>query len=84
MIQEIYSREKINKEREKGTLSLKETHGGLRDIEAIALILKAYLADNLSISESFFEQIKPNFHPIADQLDTLTESLYFLRTIRNL
>jgi len=84
MITEIYSREKKNKEREKGTISLKETHGGLRDIEAIALMLKAYLADNLSISESFFENIKSKFHPIADQLDILTESLYFLRTIRNL
>ena len=84
MITEIYNREKINKERSVGTISLKETRGGLRDIEAIALILKAFLSDETSLSETYFEEIRPQFPNISEQLDTLTESIYFLRTIRNL
>lgn len=84
MIDEIYTREKINKERSEGTVSLKEVRGGLRDIEAIALILKAYQGHKVGLSEAYFEEIKPNFNKISNELDVLTESLYFLRTIRNL
>jgi hypothetical protein len=84
MIKEIKNREKINKERAKGTISLKETRGGLRDIEAIALVLKAFQSDTGALSETYFEEVKPKFEKISDQLDTLSESIYFLRTIRNL
>ena len=84
MIDEIYMREKINKERFEGIVSLKEIRGGLRDIEAIALILKAYQSHNVGLSEMYFEEIKPNFNKISSELGVLTESLYFLRTIRNL
>lgn len=84
MITEIKNREKINTERSKGTISLKETRGGLRDIEAIALVLKAFRSDTRALSETYFEEIKPKFPKIAEQLDTLSESIYFLRTIRNL
>ncbi len=84
MLEEISNREKINKERSEGTISLKETRGGLRDIEAVALVLKASLSDTSALSETYFEEIKPQFPKIALQLDILTESIYFLRTIRNL
>jgi hypothetical protein len=84
MIEEIYTREKINKERTEGTIGLKEARGGLRDIEAMALILKAYQGHKVGLSETYFEEVKPAFHKISSELDVLTESLYFLRTIRNL
>ncbi len=67
-----------------GTCSLKETRGGLRDIEAIALMLKAEFRSHNPISEDFFIQFRQELPKLAASLNDLTESLIFLRTVRNL
>ena len=84
MIQEIRNREKLYREKEAGVINLKEAPGGLRDIEAIALMLKAQTKINAPLSETYFEIVKPGFSVISGELDILSESVYLLRTIRNL
>ena len=49
--QNVYNEEEV--------CNLKETRGGLRDIEAIALMLKAYFCITAPISHLFFREIKP-------------------------
>ena len=65
-------------------LNLKEAPGGLRDIEAVALMLKAILNIYKPFSQDFFQEIKEELPVIADHLETLSVSLYYLRTIRDL
>ncbi len=84
MITEINSRQNTVKKCDNETCNLKETKGGLRDIEAIALMLKAYFGIGTPLSHNFFRQIKPKLPDISTELDIISESLYFLRTIRNL
>jgi len=84
MITEINSRQSTAKKCDNETCNLKETKGGLRDIEAIALILKAYFGISTLLSHNFFRKIKPKLPHINTELDMISESLYFLRTIRNL
>ncbi len=84
MIREIYNRQKVDESCNNGHCSLKEARGGLRDIEAIALMLKAYLASEVSLSELFFDQILHKVPAIKRDLLTLGESIRFLRTVRNL
>jgi len=84
MINEIYHRQHTFSGWVNGTCSLKETRGGLRDIEAIALMLKAELGSTSSISEEFFTQITAHLPAFEQPLQELTRALVFLRTIRNL
>jgi hypothetical protein len=84
MITEINSRQSITKNCDNETCNLKETKGGLRDIEAVALMLKAYFGIGTPLSHNFFRKIKPKLLIINNELDIISESLYFLRTIRNL
>ena len=84
MITEINSRQKSVKKCNNDTCNLKETKGGLRDIEAVALMLKAYFGISTPLSHNFFRQIKPKLPDLNSVLDIISESLYFLRTIRNL
>lgn len=69
---------------EEDVCNLKETRGGLRDIEAVALMLKAYLGIFAPITHLFFREIKPQMPDIADSLERIADSVLFLRTIRNL
>jgi len=64
--------------------NIKENRGGLRDIEAISLMIKCYLNILEPLTSSFLIQIKTNLPDIAKELDIISDSLYFLRTIRNL
>ena len=84
MITEVNSRQSIVKKCDNDTCNLKETKGGLRDIEAVALMLKAYFGISTPLSHNFFRQLKPKLPEINTELDIISESLYFLRTIRNL
>jgi hypothetical protein len=84
MINEVYNRQDILEHMKDKLCSLKEDKGGLRDIEAIALMLKAYLEITTPLSENFFEEIKPKITDIENELETISKSMYFLRTVRNL
>lgn len=64
--------------------NLKETIGGLRDIEAIALLIKTFLNSSESITLEFFIDKKDSLPEIAEDLQVLYSATYFLRTVRNL
>jgi hypothetical protein len=84
MIKEIRSRQGAMGDCSTDTCNLKETRGGLRDIEAVALIMKAWLGIHAPISQDFFPEIRDQVPEIADHLDILNRSRYYLRTIRDL
>ena len=73
--QNIYIRDRCN---------LKETRGGLRDIEAVTLILKAYLERTTHNNTSFFQKAKKALPVLESDFDILIESISFLRTVRDL
>ena len=84
MIGEIRNRQDVVEDCRTETCNLKETIGGLRDIEAVALMLKAWLGIHAPISQDFFHEIHPQVPDVADDLDTLNRSRYYLRTVRDL
>ena len=84
MITEVISRQSVITSCDDETCNLKETKGGLRDIEAVALMLKAYFGISTPLSHRFFKKTKSKMPEISNEFDIITESLYFLRTIRNL
>jgi len=84
MITEIESRQSTEDNCDNETCNIKEAKGGLRDMEAVALMLKAYFGIGTPLSHNFFKKIKPKLTSINNELDIISESLYFLRTIRNL
>jgi hypothetical protein len=84
MILEIQSRQQSVAECNETTCNIKETRGGLRDIEAIALILKAYLGIMDPIVKDFFKEIKIYLPDLSKQIDSLNDSIYVLRTFRDL
>ncbi len=84
MFREICNRQEQYSSRESEALNLKEAPGGLRDIEAVALMLKAALNIYEPFSQDFFQEKKEELPAIADHLETLSVSLYYLRTIRDL
>jgi len=84
MIHEVRNRHLTSENCRNDQCNIKEMPGGLRDIEAIALILKAYLGIGTPLSHNFFKHIRSKFPEIKPQLDILSKSEYFLRTIRNL
>ena len=84
MINEIRSRQDLNERCVSESCNLKETSGGLRDIEAAALMLKAYLDIHEPFSQDFFQEIGAEVPEISEELDILSSSLYYLRTIRDL
>jgi len=84
MTREIQSRW-ADMEQSPGTShNIKEVRGGLRDIEAIALMIKAQLKITDPISVKFFEEMKTRLPAISTELDVLSQALYFLRSLRNL
>jgi len=84
MINEIRSRQQSTGDCGENTCNIKETTGGLRDIEAIALILKAYLGIMDPIVKDFFKEIKIYLPDLSKEIDTLNHSIYILRTFRDL
>ena len=84
MIGEIRSRQAAMGTCDPATCNLKETQGGLRDIEAVALILKAWLRIHAPISQDFFPEIREQVPDLTADLDILHRSRYYLRTIRDL
>jgi hypothetical protein len=84
MIMEMQNRHALIGDCRSGTCNIKETKGGLRDIEAVALMLKAYLKLNKPLTSNFFHMVKAKFPDISQDLDNLSAAVYMLRTIRNL
>jgi len=84
MIREIKSRQQSIGNCEEESCNIKETKGGLRDIEAVALILKAYLGITDPIVKDFFREIKIYLPELAAEIENLNQCLYILRTFRDL
>ena len=84
MVDEIRSRQSTMQECDGETCNIKETKGGLRDIEAIALLLKAYLGVTDPILKEFFKEIKIFLPDLNSEIEVLSQSLYNLRTFRDL
>ena len=56
----------------------------MRDIEAIDLMLKAFLGITDPIGKDFFREIKIYLPDLVKQVDNLSQSIYNLRTFRDL
>jgi hypothetical protein len=84
MIEEIRSRQETLGQCDEESCNIKETRGGLRDIEAIALMLKAFLGITDPIGKDFFREIKIYLPNLAAEIDVLSQSIYNLRTFRDL
>ena len=84
MVDEIRSRQASVGHCDSESCNIKETIGGLRDIEAIALMLKAFLGITDPIGKDFFREIKIYLPDLANEIDTLSQSIYNLRTFRDL
>jgi hypothetical protein len=84
MIMEMRNRHELISDCKSGICNIKETKGGLRDMEAIALMLKAYLKSNKPLTQNFFQMVKSKFPAVAGDLDNASSAIYMLRTIRNL
>jgi len=84
MIEEIRSRQESVGQCDEESCNIKETRGGLRDIEAIALMLKAFLGITDPIGKDFFREIKIYLPDLAAEIDILSRSIYNLRTFRDL
>ncbi|MBD3223553.1 MAG: hypothetical protein GF313_02420 [Caldithrix sp.] len=64
--------------------NLKEAPGGLRDIEAIALMLKALSRTTIALNQNFLLEMQKHFPQIEDDLHILYYDAVILRSIRNL
>jgi glutamine synthetase adenylyltransferase len=84
MIKEIRSRQQSVDQCDDDTCNIKETKGGLRDIEAIALMLKAFLGITDPIVKDFFKEIKIYLPDLSHEMEVLGQSIYYLRTFRDL
>ena len=84
MIKEIYNRQELMKSYTKDEYNIKETAGGLRDIEAIALMIKAKLEITSPITQNFFGEVQILLPILSRELNILNNSFYFLCTIRNI
>jgi UTP:GlnB (protein PII) uridylyltransferase len=84
MVNEIQNRHLNTENFAEGTYNLKETKGGLRDIEGISLMIKCFLKIPTPISITFLNSIKDKLPLISKELETISHALYFLRNIRNL
>ena len=84
MVSEIRSRQDSIGQCNEESCNIKETKGGLRDIEAVALILKAFLGITDPLGKDFFKEIKIYIPDLAREIDILTQSIYYLRTFRDL
>lgn len=83
MIEEIRNRHQSNRE-DSRKYNLKEARGGLRDIEATALLIKAFTASSQPVNQEFFQLQAKRFPELAVHLITIYHAAYYLRTIRNL
>jgi hypothetical protein len=67
-----------------GACNIKETRGGLRDIEATMLVLKAWLGIMEPITEDAFRELETLLPELTGTLRTLHHAMDELRTVRDL
>lgn len=84
MINEINSRHTGVKEHINSGIDIKECAGGLRDIEMIMLILKAYLEITNPVNSKLFEIFAEKMPQYQQEFIFLSDSFNFLKTIRDL
>jgi len=84
MTNEIHSRQVNMNNMFDDSCNIKENKGGLRDIEAISLMIKCYLNIVDPLTTSFLREIQAELPQISRELDSIYNSLCFLRTLRNL
>ena len=83
MIKEVESRHESNitcNDR----CNIKEAKGGIRDIEAIALMIKVYHGSSRAIDQKFFKHNMKKFPAVSKEMQILHDTAYLLRTVRNL
>lgn len=68
----------------KGTVNIKESPGGLRDIENFLFILKSYYIIKTPISPRLFNQLGDYLTERIPILEELQENYYFLKHVRDL
>jgi hypothetical protein len=84
MIKEIKDRQSKQNFHIRDRCNLKETRGGLRDIEAVTLVLKAYLEKTTHNTTSFFQKARITLPALKSEFDVLIKAISFLRTVRDL
>ncbi len=85
MIREIKNRQRsITADEPMNHCNIKEAPGGLRDIEATALMLKAYSESSQPLKTHFLTDMAEHLPAIGNSLKRLTDNAALLRTIRNL
>lgn len=84
MISEVRNRQKIWLRSVHEGCNIKESKGGLRDIEAIMLILKAYLELAQPNSQNLFATLKERLMVLSPALTDLAEAASILRHMRNM
>jgi len=82
LIQEINSRHAYH--RNLKILDIKESPGGLRDMENFLFILKAHFAERESISTKLFTILSGKLPAQEKMFDHLFKDYYFLKTVRDL
>ena len=83
MIKEVRSRHETDLGCE-DRCNIKETYGGIRDIEAIALMIKVYNGSSRTIDQKFFRYNMKKFPNLKNEMKILHDTDYILRTVRNL
>ncbi|HEX7320847.1 MAG TPA: hypothetical protein VF399_10890 [bacterium] len=84
MIQEIQARHVTEKEISTADSDIKEGMGGLRDIEMMMLIFKAYYGIKEPVNTKLFENIAGIQPVLRGDLETLSEAFIFLNGLRDI
>ncbi len=83
MIKEVYDRHN-NENGCKDRCNIKEAKGGIRDIEAVALMIKVYNGSYRFIDQRFFKHNIKKFPNLKNEIQTLHDTAYLLHSVRNL
>lgn len=84
MINEIKSRHPTEKEFIDSGINIKECAGGLRDIEMVMLILKAYLEITEPVNSKLFDIFSTKMPQFQNEFKKLMEGFNFLKNIRDI
>lgn len=84
MINEMRSRHPTEKEFINSGIDIKECAGGLRDIEMIMLILKAYLEITEPVNSKLFDMFSTNIPQCQNEFNKLAEGFNFLKNVRDI
>jgi hypothetical protein len=84
MINEIHSRHTADKERLLPECNIKESSGGLRDVEMMMLIIKAKFDVREPVNSKLFEIVASTQSNLKNDLKNLSEVLNFLKNLRDI